>query len=173
MNRFQTILSGGDLRSIGLGSSVVACIENQKDFDELFNCLFDLERIIVMRAADAVEKVTRNHFEYLPSHKSEILEFLNSAGYIEFKWHLAQLVARLELSPKELQFAWNKLAEWVKESSESRIVRVNALQSLYNLSKRDSKKLEQLHQIMRLIERENIPSLNARIRKLKKPSANK
>src|SRR5687768_12756189 len=97
-----------------------------------------------MRAADAVEKVTRNHFEFLQSHKNEIFDLLKRDSNIEFKWHLALLVARLKHTAGELRFTWNKLTDWAKDKTGSRIVRVNALESLYNLTNGDSKKLEQL-----------------------------
>ena len=49
---------GGDLRSIGQVNDIIENIDNQAKFDELFKCLFHKERIIIMRAADAIEKIT-------------------------------------------------------------------------------------------------------------------
>lgn len=57
MNKFQNLLEGGDLRSIGKANEIVDMIHNQADFDELFENLMATDRKIVMRAADAMEKI--------------------------------------------------------------------------------------------------------------------
>jgi hypothetical protein len=72
MRKFEDLLSGGDLRSIGKSNSVVALIENQAQFSELFLLLFHQQHTIVMRAADSVEKITINHPEYLHPHKKQL-----------------------------------------------------------------------------------------------------
>ena len=59
MNRFEKILSGGDLRSIGQSNSVALTGLSKEDFNELFDCLFSKNRVVVMRAADAIEKISR------------------------------------------------------------------------------------------------------------------
>lgn len=64
--RFEEILKGGDLRSIGKTNEVVGMVNNQKSFDELYQLLFHPDRKIVMRAADAIEKITLLLFEKLP-----------------------------------------------------------------------------------------------------------
>ena len=60
MKSLEEILSGGDLRSIGKSNSLVQTIRTQADFDELFNLLFHSNRVVVMRAADSIEK-THNY----------------------------------------------------------------------------------------------------------------
>ena len=70
---------GGDLRSIGNANLVADEIKNQNEFDALFQYLHDNERLVVMRAADAIEKVTLVHPEYLNPHKSDIIKLCSSA----------------------------------------------------------------------------------------------
>lgn len=74
MLKFVKLLSGGDLRSIGKSNSIVPKVKNQNDFDELFKCLFHKDRIVVMRAADAIEKITVSNPLYLIKHKKKIIE---------------------------------------------------------------------------------------------------
>lgn len=95
MTGISNKLKGGDLRSIGDVKTLLPEIISQQKFDELFEDLFSVDRSIVMRSADAIEKVTVSHPEYLKSHKKELLGLLNTAKHIELKWHLAQLVPRL------------------------------------------------------------------------------
>lgn len=170
MNKFAKILSGGDLRSIGKGHSVILTIQNQNDFDELFKCLFHQDRIVVMRVADAIEKITINHRTFLKTHKNEILALSDSSNDKELKWHLALLIPRLPLDSKEFSKAWNTLSIWAMDKTNSRIVRVNSIQSLFEMKEQKRELEKDYNSILSQIEMENIPSINARIRKLKNVS---
>ena len=160
-------LGGGDLRSIGEANKIVGEINSQDGFDSLFDCLFERDRLIIMRAADAIEKITLTYPEYLNRHKDEILNFCSSETNIEFKWHLALLLSRLSLTAKEQYMVFEILKKWTLNPKESKIVRANALQSLYGLSKQNETFKKDFSSIVNIVEKENVPSLNARIRKLK------
>ena len=165
-------LKGGDLRSLGNTKVVVSQITNQQKFDELFKNLFDADRLVVMRTSDAVEKITQTHPEYLDSHKKELLELFQTANNIELKWHLAQLIPRLiirlKLSEEETGAAWNKLIQWAMDNSGSRIVRVNSMQALFDIQKQYPELQKDFTNTLSKLDRENIPSLVARIKKLRK-----
>jgi hypothetical protein len=168
MSSMPNKLTDGDLRSIGDVKSAIIGVTNQKTFDELFAGLFDSERIITMRSADAIEKITIAHPAYLTPHKIELLELLQSAKNIELKWHLAQLMPRLKLSEKETGLVWNILTHWANDKKESRIVRVNSLQALFDIQKEHPKLKKDLTDTISTLERENILSITARIKKLKR-----
>lgn len=51
---------------------------------------------------------------------------------------------------------------------ESKIVRVNAMQALYAFFKRNKNFKKELDNLIPLLQKERIPSINARIRKLYK-----
>ena len=161
-------LSGGDLRSIGKADLIAVEIKDQNDFDTLFKCLHSDERLIVMRAADAIEKITVKRGDFLIGHKEEILSFCESADNIEFKWHLALLLSRLSFSKNEYTKVWEILSSWLLDPKESKIVRVNSIQALFELSKQDITAKEKLDSILNEVEKENIPSLLARIRKVRR-----
>lgn len=168
MNQFVYLLKGGDLRSIGQSNNVVSVIDNQQRFDELFQTLFHSDRKVVMRTADALEKITVNQPEYLQKHKNEILKLCHTAKNIELKWHVALLVTRVPLTKEEHGTIWQVLTRWATDRKESRIVRVNALQGLFDLLTRHQELKPEFNLTISKIENENIPSINARIRKLKK-----
>lgn len=165
---FEKILSGGDLRSIGKVNSVILKIQNQHDFDKLFKLLFHVDRLVVMRTADAIEKITINHPKYLTKHKLEIIELCDVAKDKELKWHLALLIPRLQLSDKEFGKAWKTLTKWAKDGTNSRIVKVNSIQGLFEMIKRENYLLNNFNSTLAEIERENIPSVNARIKNIRK-----
>lgn len=166
--QFEKILSGGDLRSIGQSNSVTAKIKTQNDFDELFKFLFHTDRLVVMRAADAIEKITINKPQYLLKHKQNILDLCQVARNKELKWHLALLLPRLHLNNKELGEAWNRLTNWAKDKTNSRIVRVNSIQGLSELLNQQGDLVEEFKLTLLEVEKENIPSINARIKRIKK-----
>ena len=77
-------------------------------FDELFENLFSIDRLVVMRTADALEKISATNPELLSNHKAEIINFLDTAHDKEFMWHLALMVSRLDLTTNELGKVWAK-----------------------------------------------------------------
>lgn len=166
MEEFDKILSGGDLRSIGKNNFVILKIQTQKEFDQLFKNLFHKDRLVVMRTADAIEKITINNKQYLTKHKRQIIELLNVAKDKELKWHLALLIPRLHLDKKEFNEAWDTLSKWAKDKTNSRIVRVNSIQGLFEMLTQEKKRETDFSLTLSEIEKENIPSVNARIRKL-------
>jgi hypothetical protein len=167
MKNFEKILKEGNLRTIGKVKQVIEEVKDQQGFDELFKGLYSNDRKVIMRTADAIEKITSQNHPFLNNHKKEILQLIITAKEKEFKWHLASLISRLSLNKTETGYVWEKLSEWVKDTKESRIVRVNALQALYEILKSNKELAADYNWILQEIETENIPSLQARIRILK------
>ena len=160
-------LSGGDLRSIGKSNSVAAKVKTQKDFDDLFKCLYHHDRIVVMRAADCIEKITSAKATYLTKYKMEILDLSRTSTDKELVWHLAQLIPRLNLNGNDFKEAWKILSRWALDKSCSRIVRVNSLEALSHLVQRNDSALKQFSDILSELEQEKIPSIKARIKRIK------
>ncbi len=165
---FTRLLLGNDLRRLKNAQRVLEAVTDQKSFDQLFGLIFHRERPLVMRAADAIEKITIEKKEYLAPHKDQLMAILRSADHIELKWHLAQLLPRLTLSPQEIADVWHRLTYWALNRNESKIVRVNALQGLFDISRLHPEWKKDFAQTIAAVEREPIPSLQARIRKLRR-----
>jgi len=67
-------LEGGDRRSIGRADEVVAAVLGQPTlFGSLFAGLSGDDPVVRARAADAVEKITVVHPEYLQPYKSNLI----------------------------------------------------------------------------------------------------
>ena len=166
-DQINILLNGRDLRSIGGSNDVIALIHNQEDFDLLFSYLYNHNRVMVMRAVDAIEKISRQHRSYLDKHKSSLLGLIADAKDKELKWHLAQLVSRLKLNDDEKNKVFEILKQWVLNQKESKIVRVNSIQALYEISDNSELLGESFDEILNVVKEENIPSINARIKQLK------
>lgn len=82
------------------------------------------------------------------------------------KWHLALLIPRLDLTDNEKEIAWQTLAGRVLDKQENKIARANLLRALYEIAERDNFYLKEFELAVDQIRKENIPSLNARIKKL-------
>lgn len=162
----ESLLTGHDLRSIGKVNEIIALVRNQGDFDELFSFMAHTDRLIRMRAADAVEKISLEHPEYLQGHVAELFELCKTAVDKEFRWHLALLLSRPVLSKTETDRAWAILMEWARDKTNSRITRVNAMEGLYRLCRKEGQRLPRFQKLLDRLVYENIPSINARIRKI-------
>jgi len=135
------------------------------------NELQSLERIIVLRAADAIEKISMNKEELLQPYKQILLKFLDGAKNKELKWHIAQLIPRLHLSKSETEKAFDKLRQWAMDNKESRIVRVNSIQALFEFCCLFSQFKPSFELILKELDNKNIPSITARIKILRKQNS--
>lgn len=165
--KYDDLLQGGDRRSIGKANEVAKSVATQNDFDALFEGLYHPDRNIAMRVADAVEKVSLDKPSYLEKHKARILDLFYQATHIELRWHLALLVSRLNLTRSETGAVWRRLSTWAQDLTESRIVRVNSIQAMFTLAQADPELRDELQSVVEAVTQENVPSLNARIRRLK------
>lgn len=120
-----------------------------------------------MRAADAIEKISIHNPGYLDNYKNELIEFLGTAEQKEFKWHLALILPRLKLTKEEIERVRDTLSRWARDQSESKIIRVNSLQGLHEMTQNFNIIDNNLLAIFDELLNENIPSLNARIKKLR------
>lgn len=170
-DNFAHLLLGKDLRKLKGAGKAVQAVRDQASFDALFKLLFHHERPLVMRAADAVEKISASHRHYLEPHKKQLLDLLKSADHKELKWHIAQMAARIELTNTERDEVWHTLTYWVRNPNESKIVRVNALQTLFELATKHPSLKDDFDHSLSAIAHEPVPSLQARIKKIRKLQA--
>lgn len=161
-------LLGKDLRSIAGANEIVKTINKQSEFDELFDLLLEDNRLLKMRTIDAIEKITLAHPDFLNPHKEQIIEFFKVATNKEFKWHIALLVVRMPLSDNEFCEIFNTLKEWALDTSESKIVRVNALQGLSDLADRKEEYRKVLLEVAGIIKKENIRKFQVQVSRLLK-----
>lgn len=167
MDELESLLSGGDRRSLGASQTLLSNINSQKQFDKLFSFLNHQDRLVVMRASDVAEKVTIAKPEYLKKHKAGMIRLGQSAKDAELIWHLAPMFSRVEWTKEEIKDVWKLLAKWLGDSKQSRIVRTFSLQAMYDLSRIHTERELPFTKLVAEVWKENIPSLNARIRKLK------
>jgi hypothetical protein len=99
---FEAMLAGGDRRSLGRVDEVIeAVLARPASFGALFDCLFSGDEIVRMRAGDAIEKVARRRAGLLEPYRERLLSDVTAIEQPSVRWHLAQILPRLELGPRE------------------------------------------------------------------------
>ena len=123
---FASALSGGDRRSIGRADKVVDAIRREPDrVEELWGCLTHDDPIVRMRAADALEKLSREAAAPFGAHKKALLDGSLDDGTAEMRWHLIAIAARLALTAVEAKRLCAYLDDRLRHDA-SRIVRHGA-----------------------------------------------
>jgi HEAT repeat protein len=163
--RLLEMLTGGDRRSIGRANQVAALVLGDSSLlGSLVEGLENDDALVRMRAADALEKVTIEHPEWLTPYKQRLLRIAAAATQQEVRWHMAQLLPRLALTPIQRRGAVRLLMQY--RSDASSIVRTFALQALVELSPGDEQLRRKVVALLRSALRSGTPALRSRARRL-------
>ena len=134
--RLLGMLTGGDRRSIGRADAVARIVVRQpRLLAVLIDGMADPDPLVRMRAADAAEKVTRQHPEWLVPHKHRLIGDLAATDEAEVRWHVAQMLPRLRLGGGDERKALQILLRYLRD--DSRIVKVSSMQALFDLARRN------------------------------------
>ena len=158
-------LAGADRRSIGKSAEVVAdVLADPGLFGVLFEGMLDQDPVIRMRAADAIEKVTVSHPEYLAPYKTRLVHEVAQIDQQEVRWHVCQLVSRLKLTHAERRTVSVILTGYLDD--ESRIVKTFAMQALADLAEQDDGLRAPVIRQIEELTRSGSPAMQSRGRKL-------
>ena len=167
MNDVLKKLEGGDRRSIGRVSEVVAEVLNDPSlFEVVFDGMLSDDPIIRMRSADAVEKITAKHPEYLQPYKEKLIQQVAKVDQQEVRWHAAQMFPRLELSKEERAVIVEILLDYLND--KSKIVKTSSMQALADFAERDAGLRFKVIKLLEEITRTGSPAVKSRGRKLLK-----
>lgn len=159
------LLAGRDRRSTGRSAEVVAAvIENPALFADLFAGLSDADRVVRMRAADAVEKITREKPALLQPWKTQLLRESAALEDREMRWHVAQMIPRLALSPDEQRTVVRTLMGYLSDTSS--IVRTCSMQALADLAEVYPRLRRQVDPLIEQLTISGSPAMRSRGRKL-------
>ncbi len=160
-----TLLQGGDRRSIGRANEALARLEAEPMLlARLVDGMTARDAVVRMRAADVVEKYTAAHPAALQYYKDQLLAVAGSAVQQEVRWHLAQMLPRLDLSPEEADYVCGILNRFLTDPS--RIVQTFAMQGLADLALKDTCLIQRVLPIIEEKTREGTPAMQSRGKKL-------
>jgi len=163
---FAEILTvDGKSNSLGRASEVIELVLSDKSrLDELFSCLFDEDAWVRMRGADALEKICRQHPDWLLPYIDKFQAELASNAQPSLQWHLAQIYAQVNLSSDQKRSAINWLKHLLSSTDVDWIVAANAMETLVQFTKDGSVpkknavtllKLQQKHKSNSVIRKAN------------------
>ncbi len=158
-------LTGGDRRSIGRSNEVVAdVLKTPALFNEVFNGMFSNDPIIRMRSADAIEKITAGHPKYLQPYKLKLIYDVARIDQQEVRWHVAQMIPRLDLTQKEIDHVVQILI--CDLQNKSSIVRTFGMQALSDLAEKHPSLRPQVLELLKELTRTGSPAMKSRGLKL-------
>jgi TPR repeat protein len=148
---FADILATGKPNSLGRTDEVIeAVLQDKSRLDELYACLFHDDAWLRMRAADALEKVCRQHPEWLLPHIDKFQEELARSNQPSIQWHLAQIYSQVDVSPEQKQKAIQWLENLISTVEVDWIVAANAMDTLVQFAKDGSVTEKQVISLLRV-----------------------
>lgn len=158
-------LQGGDRRSIGRSNEVVAdVIADPTLFKAVFAGLLSDDAVLRMRSADAVEKITARHPEYLQGHRGTLIGKVARLDQKEVRWHVAQMLPRVAWNGAERQQVFDVLMEYLNDRSS--IVKTFAMQALADLAQHNPELRPTVMVRLQELTVIGTPAMKARGRKL-------
>ena len=122
---------GGKSNSLGRAGEVLAAVLHDKSrLDELYGCLFSDDSWVRMRAADTLEKVCREHPDWLLPYIDRSFAELATSTQPSIQWHLAQIYRQVSLTKKQKQFVMQWLKGLLTTTAVDWIVAANAMSTL-------------------------------------------
>jgi hypothetical protein len=132
----QMLTVGGKTNSLGRAGEVVDIVlYDASRLEELYQCMFDEDAWVRMRAADSLEKICRLHPDWFISFIDRFLNDFSANTQPSIQWHLAQMYGEVELiaSQRKAVLAW--LTEQLSSTDVDWIVASNAMQTLVRFAK--------------------------------------
>lgn len=134
----EQLLDGGDRRSIGQVRRVVRrAARDASIVGDVVAALRSPRPLVCMRAADALEKISRRDAAALRAHRRKLLHAAARTADPVVRWNLIQLLPRLDHGRTAIRRLARRLEVWFLTDA-SAIVRVSALEAVVALAKRDA-----------------------------------
>lgn len=125
------LAEGGKRNTLGRAEEVVQIVlADSSRLDELYQCLFEDDAWLRMRAIDALEKVCRVHPAWLELYVDRLLDEVAAIDQASIQWHLAELFREIDLSPRQRQQAITIMKRNIARSSADWIVASNTMETL-------------------------------------------
>ena len=163
----RSMLAGGDRRSVGKSGAVVDLLESRPELlPALADLLWGADPLVAMRAADALEKYTRDKRNVLQAYKAQLIGLMSECAQQEVRWHLAAIVPNLRLTPSECRRVAQILRSYLHDRSS--IVKTYAMHGLSDLTRQDQTLHSEVLELIRSLSRSGTPAMRARGRNLLK-----
>jgi hypothetical protein len=163
----RQMLAPGRRLDVGRVWEVVELIEGRPaKLSKVIECLFDEDPAVASRAADALERVTRDRPHQAQRWKEALIGLLAETTEKKVRWNLALTIPRLKLTVPECRRVAGVLNTWLDDPSS--IVKTSALHGMTDLTRQDPGSLADVLDLLRMAARAGTPAMRARSRILLK-----
>lgn len=128
---FSDVLVEGARNSLGRVTEVIdAVLDDKSRLEELYGCLFHEDEWARMRAADALEKICREHPEWIEPFIDRMQTDFSDNTQPSIQWHMAQIYQQVPLSSSQKKQAIQWLKKLVSTTRVDWIASANAMETL-------------------------------------------
>ena len=132
----EMLTGGGHANSLGRVNEVIEIVLSDKSrLDELYDCLFEDDAWVRMRAADALEKICREHSDWLLPYVDRFADKLHASTQPSIQWHLAQIYEQVELTDAQRRVVQDWLQALLSSKDADWIAAANAMDTLVKFTK--------------------------------------
>lgn len=132
----EMLAAGGHANSLGRVNEVIDLVLRDKSrLNELYDCLFNKDAWVRMRAADALEKICRQHPDWLLPYVDKIQDELAASTQPSIQWHLAQIYSQVDLTSEQKRLAAHWLKRLLSTKDVDWIVAANAMDTLVQFTR--------------------------------------
>ena len=125
------LAEGGKKNTLGRAEEAVQIVlADQSRLDELYNCLFEDDEWLRMRAIDALEKVCRVHPEWLKPYVEKLFGEVAAIDQASIHWHLAQMFREIDLTRDQRERAIGLMKRNISSNNADWIVASNTMETL-------------------------------------------
>lgn len=130
------LTEGGKSNSLGRVNEVIEnVLHDQSRLEELYTCLFDKDAWVRMRAADAIEKICRQHPDWLVPYIDRLHTNFAPHTQPSIQWHMAQIYREVDLTEEQRDRVITWLSDLLKTTNVDWIVSANAMETLMQFTK--------------------------------------
>jgi hypothetical protein len=149
---------------LGVKEAIDAVQNNPSLFSTLIKGMHHNNELIAMRSADAVEKLTFVHPQWLTPHKRVLIALLDYSNQQEVLWHLAQIIPRLILSKNEKHQLIKKFVSYL--NNKSRILVTFSMQAMVDIADNDDQLKNEIYPIIKDLSETGSGAMRSRGRRL-------
>lgn len=147
----QILLVGGKTNSLGRSAEVInAVLADRTRLDELYDCLFDDDAWVRMRAIDSVEKICRLHPDWVSPYTDRFLSELSSSTQPSIQWHLAQIYTQIDMTDTQRDNAIEYIKNLISTKEVDWIVSANSMDALMHFAKRGYFSYNELEKLIKV-----------------------
>lgn len=160
-------MTGEHRNSLGRAAEIVETVlDDRSRLGELFECVFDDDAWVRMRAIDSFEKIVKDNPEWAKPYITRIFGELTKSDQPSIQWHLAQIFTEVELTLKQQQHAIDWLKDKLKNVEVDWIVSGDAMKALLYFYSKDSVGAAELEALFKIQEGHKSKAIRTKASKL-------